>query len=80
MIRLTQTRMKIHHASSIRTIKNKLFTDQIEGLMFIRAFTDKCKSTTDGRLFNKINKKEIITKSNVPDELAEIISKIIQPH
>jgi hypothetical protein len=24
MIRLTQTRMKIHHASSIRPIKNKL--------------------------------------------------------
>jgi transposase InsO family protein len=28
MIRLTQTRMKIHHASSIRPIKNKLFTDE----------------------------------------------------
>jgi methionyl-tRNA formyltransferase len=26
MIRLTQTRMKIHHANSIRLIKNKLFT------------------------------------------------------
>jgi predicted cupin superfamily sugar epimerase len=29
MIRLSQTRMKIHHASSIRPIKNKLFTDEI---------------------------------------------------
>jgi hypothetical protein len=29
MIRLTQTRMKIHHASSIQPIKNKLFTDEI---------------------------------------------------
>jgi exosortase family protein XrtF len=28
MIRLTQTRMKIHQASSIRPIKNKLFTDE----------------------------------------------------
>jgi uncharacterized lipoprotein NlpE involved in copper resistance len=28
IIRLTQTRMKIHHASSIKTIKNKLFTDE----------------------------------------------------
>jgi hypothetical protein len=28
MIHLTQTRMKIHHASSIRPIKNKLFTDE----------------------------------------------------
>jgi hypothetical protein len=30
MIRLTQIRMKIHHASSIRPIKNKLFTDERE--------------------------------------------------
>jgi hypothetical protein len=28
MIQLTQTLMKIHHASSIRPIKNKLFTDE----------------------------------------------------
>jgi hypothetical protein len=28
MIHLTQTRMKIHHASSIRPIKNKLFSDE----------------------------------------------------
>jgi hypothetical protein len=28
MICLTQTRMKIHHASSIRPIKNKLFSDE----------------------------------------------------
>jgi hypothetical protein len=28
MIRLTQKRMKIHHASSILPIKNKLFTDE----------------------------------------------------
>jgi hypothetical protein len=28
MIRLTQTRMKIHHASSIRPIKNKIFKDE----------------------------------------------------
>jgi hypothetical protein len=29
MIQLTQTSMKIHHASSIRPLKNKLFTDKI---------------------------------------------------
>jgi hypothetical protein len=29
MIRLSKTRMKTHHASSIRLIKNKLFTDEI---------------------------------------------------
>jgi hypothetical protein len=28
MIRLTQTRMKIHHASSILPIKKKLFKDE----------------------------------------------------
>jgi hypothetical protein len=28
MIRLTQTKMKIHHASSILPIKNKLFTNE----------------------------------------------------
>jgi hypothetical protein len=28
MIHLTQTSMKIHYASSIRLIKNKLFTDE----------------------------------------------------
>jgi hypothetical protein len=28
MIRLTQTKMKIHHASSIRFIKSKLFSDE----------------------------------------------------
>jgi hypothetical protein len=32
MIRLTQIRMKIHHASSIRLIKNKLFTDEKSNL------------------------------------------------
>jgi hypothetical protein len=31
MIHLTQTRMKIHYASSILPIKNKLFTDESIG-------------------------------------------------
>jgi hypothetical protein len=35
MIRLTQTRMKIHHASSIRLIKNKLFSDEINNSFLI---------------------------------------------
>jgi hypothetical protein len=30
MIRLTQTKMKSHPASSIRPIKNKLFTDEMD--------------------------------------------------
>jgi transposase len=53
---------------------------EIKSSMSIRAFLDNCKNITDGRLFNKINKKEIIMKAKVPNELAEIIAKIIQPH
>jgi transposase len=53
---------------------------EIKSSMSIRAFLDNCKKITDGRLLNKINKKEIIMKPKVPSELAEIISKIIQPH
>jgi hypothetical protein len=36
MIHLTQTQIKIHHASSIRPIKNKLFTDEKLGLIKYR--------------------------------------------
>jgi hypothetical protein len=33
--------LKIHHASSIRPIKNKLFTDEIKNLIaFLNALTD----------------------------------------
>ena len=53
---------------------------EIKSSMSIRAFLDKCKKVTDGRLFNKINKKEIIMKAKVPEELSEIISKIVRPH
>jgi len=53
---------------------------EIKSSMSIRSFLDNCKKITDGRLLNKINKKEIIMKPKVPSELAEIISKIIQPH
>jgi hypothetical protein len=33
---------------------------EIKSSMSIRAFINKCKIITDGKLFNKINKKEII--------------------
>jgi hypothetical protein len=39
MIPLTQTRMNIHHARSIRPIKNKLFMD--ENLNFRTKFQSK---------------------------------------
>lgn len=53
---------------------------EINSSLSIRAFTDKCKKVTDGRLINKINKKELLIKSKVPNELTEIVSKIIRPH
>jgi transposase len=53
---------------------------EINSSLSIRTFIDKCKKVTDGRLINKINKKELLIKSKVPDELANIISRIIQPH
>jgi len=48
--------------------------------MSIRAFIDKCKKVTHGRLLNKINRKEIVMKPQIPGELTEIINKIIKPH
>jgi transposase len=53
---------------------------EINSQLSIRTFIDKCRRVTDGRLINKINKKELLIKSKVPDELANIISKIIRPH
>jgi hypothetical protein len=41
MIRLTQTRMKIHHASSIQLIKNKLFTDNKKSVVYRALDEDK---------------------------------------
>jgi transposase len=53
---------------------------EINSPLSIRAFIDKCERVTDGSLINKINKKELLIKSKVPDELAKIKSKIIRPH
>jgi hypothetical protein len=44
MIHLTQTRMKIHHASSIRPINNELFTDESKFEMLSDIFKRKGKS------------------------------------
>lgn len=53
---------------------------EISAMLSIRAFLDRCKKITDARLINKINKKEIKMRANVPDNLKEIISKILTPH
>lgn len=46
----------------------------------IRAFLTHCKKITDARLLNKITKKEIRMRTKAPDQLKEIITKIIRPH
>ena len=48
--------------------------------MSIRTFLDKSKKLTTARLINKINKKEVIMKPKIPDELSEALTKIIRPH
>jgi hypothetical protein len=53
MIRLTQTRMKIHHASSIRPIKNKLFTDETSFIYYFSASKIK-KNKIILERFNKL--------------------------
>lgn len=53
---------------------------EINSAMSIKAFTDRCKKVSHGRLINKINKKELLIKSNVPDDLAKIIHKLLEPH
>jgi len=39
MIHATQTQIKIHHASSIRPIKKKLFSDEILKIYILNATT-----------------------------------------
>jgi transposase len=46
----------------------------------IRAFLTNCKKITDARLMNKITNREIIMRSPVPEQLQEMISKILRPH
>lgn len=53
---------------------------EINSTMSIKAFTHRCKKVSHGRLINKINKKELLIKSKVPDDLAKIIHKLVEPH
>lgn len=53
---------------------------EIKTSLSIRAFTDKCKRITDGRVVNKINGKEVILKANVPKDFSNIVADIISPH
>lgn len=53
---------------------------EIRSTLSIRAFLTHCKKITDARLINKITNKEIIMRSPVPDQLQEMILKILTPH
>lgn len=53
---------------------------EISTKISIRNFLTQCNKITDARLINKITKKEIKMRAAVPDNLNEIISKILRPH
>jgi transposase len=53
---------------------------EISASISIRAFLDLCKKMTEARLMNRITKKEIRMKAVAPQELQEIIAKILRPH
>jgi transposase len=46
----------------------------------IRSFLTECKKVTDARILNKITKKEIRMRAEIPPDLRSIISKICRPH
>jgi len=53
---------------------------EISSEISIRAFITHCKKITDARLKNKITKQEMKLRVDVPDDLKEIIAKILRPH
>jgi len=53
---------------------------EISASISIRAFLDQCKKMTEARLMNRITKKEIRMKAAVPQELQELVAKILRPH
>lgn len=53
---------------------------EISTSLSIRAFLDQCKKITDARLVNNINKKELIMRVHVPEDLTQLLAKIIAPH
>jgi transposase len=46
----------------------------------LRFFLTQCKKVTDARLFNKITKKELKMRAEIPIELSRMINKINRPH
>lgn len=53
---------------------------EISGSISIRAFLDHGKKITDTRLINKITKKKLKMRPQIPRQLTEILYKILRPH
>jgi hypothetical protein len=53
---------------------------EIKAATSIRSFLTECKKVTDARILNKITKKEIRMRAEIPPDLRRIISKICRPH
>lgn len=53
---------------------------EISAEISIRAFLTHCKKITDARLRNKITKKEINMRIDVPENIKAMIAKILRPH
>lgn len=53
---------------------------EIEGSISIKAFLTLCKKVTDARILNKITKREIKMRADIPPQLLKIITKILRPH
>jgi hypothetical protein len=53
---------------------------EIKAATSIRYFLTKCRKVTDARMLNKITKKEIRMRAEIPSDLRHIISKISRPH
>jgi len=53
---------------------------EIKAATSIRSFLTECTKVTDARMLNKITKKEIRMRAEIPPDLRRMISKISQPH
>jgi hypothetical protein len=63
MIQLSQTLMKIHHASSIRPIKNKLFSDETSMIQLSQTLMKIHHASSIRPIKNKLFSDEISEQS-----------------
>lgn len=53
---------------------------EIKAATSIRSFLTQCKKITDARMFNKISKREIRLRAEIPPGLRRMITRISRPH